>query len=160
VMRRVERAGILVRMYATAAAHAPPLDPIAVLVELGDTGVAITVADEDVVVGIPRDVGRAAEVAIDVRRHRGTADDRLEVVRLVRPLRTPAEIQRDVAGRIEFRDRLRSFVDRPEIVVAIEANAVTVAEPVDVLADLAHVLARGVELEQLRRGVSVERPAR
>src|SRR5439155_1727638 len=52
------------------------------------------------------------------------------------------------------------LVDDPEIVVLVEPHAVRVTEPVHTLSDLSNELTGLIELEQLRRRVAVERPAR
>src|SRR6185436_19085741 len=66
----------------------------------------------------------------------------------------------DVAFGIEAGRRLGALVDHPQVVVAVEADSVTVAKAVDVLADLAKELAGRIELEQLRRSVAIQRPGR
>src|SRR5262245_42142653 len=54
---------------ASATCRTSELDDIAVLVELVDVGVLVAVADEDVPLGVPCDVGRLVEVARPRRRH-------------------------------------------------------------------------------------------
>ena len=63
-MRRVELA-------LAAAGGAPLLYPVAVLVvELSDPRIDVAVADEYVALGIPGDVGRLPELAVDGRTRR------------------------------------------------------------------------------------------
>src|SRR4051812_7157908 len=74
VVRRVE----LPRL---AAPRAPRLDPVAVFIELGDARIRVAVADVDVVVAVPRNVGGTTEVAVDRRRRRPAASPTFEIFR-------------------------------------------------------------------------------
>src|SRR5688572_3316718 len=84
----------------------------------------------------------------------------VELFGIVGTFGTPAKVHRDVAGRIELHHRVRALVDDPEVVIAVVPRAVRVAEAVDPAADLARELPALVELEKLRRGVTVERARR
>ena len=70
VVRVVDAARVLVGVVAAAPELPPRLDPVAVLVELRDARVHVAVADVDVVVAIPRHVGRAVERAFTCARVR------------------------------------------------------------------------------------------
>ena len=70
--------------------------------------------------------------------------------------RLAPEHQRDAALGVELHDLVGALVDRPDVVLRIDAQAERGVEAVDVLAPLAHELAAGVELEQAR-AVAVER---
>ena len=53
--------------------------------------------------------------------------------------------------RAELDDHVRAFVDRPDVVLRVDADAVRHLEAVETLADLADELAVLVELEEARR---------
>ncbi len=72
----------------------------------------------------------------------------------------PSKVERDVPSRIETHRGVDALVHHPEIVVLVVADAVTVPQSVHALADLAEELATRVELEQLRRRVTVDRAGR
>src|SRR3954464_9704615 len=103
-------------MVAAAPQLAPGLDPVSMLVELGDPGIDVPVADVDVVIRIPRDVGRTVEGALAEARLR--LRDSL-VVEAVVPFRPPAQVERHSPGgaRRELDDRVGRLVDGPEVVV-------------------------------------------
>ena len=134
------------------AVGAPRLEPVPVLVHLADARIHVAVADVDVAVGVPADVGRPLEVAVDMPRLA-----RVDVLVVVEALGAPAEVHRDVAGGVELGDRVGPLVDDPQVVVVVEPHRVPVPQPVDASADLAHEVALVVELEQVRGGVAVER---
>ena len=64
--------------------------------------------------------------------------------------RLTAEHQRDVAVRVELHDLVGTLVDRPHVVLRVDAQPERRIEPVDVLAQFADELAGGVVLEQAR----------
>ena len=70
--------------------------------------------------------------------------------------RLPAEHERDAPVGVELHDLVRADVDRPDVVLRIDAQAVGGVEPVDVLPELAHELAVLIELEQ-PRAAAIER---
>src|SRR5262249_44834326 len=120
---------------------------IAVLAELRDTRVDVAVADVDVALGVPRDVGWLPELAIDRRPRR---IDPLPRFGVVRRLLLPSEDHRHPAFGTEADDHVRALVDRPEVVVFVKAHVVRVGPGVETLADLFHELAGLVEEENLR----------
>src|SRR5215510_3984683 len=71
-----------------------------------------------------------------------------------------AEDPDDSAGWIEFDDHVRALVDRPNIVVLVDAHRMGESPTVKTLADFAHENAVLIELEQLRGGGCVSRAAR
>ena len=66
-----------------------------------------------------------------------------------------AEDHDHAAGRVELDDHVRAFVGDPDVVVFIDADGVGEGPGVEVVADLAEVVAVGVELEELRGGCAV-----
>src|ERR1700677_3483388 len=62
-VRRIELAG-------AAAGSAPLFHPVAILVELGDARVNIAIADEDVALRVPGDIGGLPELAVDGGKRR------------------------------------------------------------------------------------------
>ena len=139
-----------------AARLADRRDPVAVLGELRDARVDVAVADVDVAVGVPGDVGRLAELAVDGRPRRRHARPRLG---LVRRFLLAAEHHRHVPFGVDADDHVRALVDGPEVVVLVEADGVRVRPGVEALADLAEELAGLVEEQDLRRGGAVGRAA-
>src|SRR5260370_23279577 len=87
-VRDVELAGLI-------AGLAPGFEPVAVLVNFGDAGVDVAVADVRVAAGIPRDVGDLAEHSIDGRKRRLDVLERLGA--LLRSLLLAAENHDDAA---------------------------------------------------------------
>ena len=68
----------------------------------------------------------------------------------VRRFLAAAEHPHHAAGRIELDDHVRALVDRPDVVVLVDAHAVGERPGVEALADLADILAVAGELEELR----------
>ena len=97
------------------AAFAPGLQPVAVLVDLGDARIDVAVADVSVAGGVPRDVGHLAEHAVDGRQRRVRMLQRRGV--LVGRFLLAAEHHRDAALRREFDDHVRALVGDPDVVV-------------------------------------------
>ena len=99
--------------------------------------------------------GRCRRRAEDSRTHRaggprrGAGPD-------VDGFRFAAEHERDPAVRVELHHLAGADVDRPDVVLRIDADAVRRVEPVDVLAELADELAILIELEQAG-AASIER---
>ena len=96
---------------ARAGSVGPPrLDPVAILVHLGDARIDVAVAEIYVVFRIPRHIGWPVIESIDspLFGRRGSLE--LEAFISLRP---PPEIHEDVPGRIELHDRIRSFIDDP-----------------------------------------------
>ncbi len=142
-MRRVQLA-----QRRSAPRLADRRDVVAVLGELRDAGVDVAVADVDVALGVPRDVGRLAELTRHGRPRRIHSLPRLG---FVRRLFLPSEHQRHAPFRIEADDHVRALVDRPEVVVLVEADRVRVRPGVEALADFANEFAGLVEEQHLRR---------
>src|SRR5215467_7613804 len=68
------------------------------------------------------------------------------------------ENHHDVAGLIELDDHIRTFINRPDVVILVDPHGVRFRPCIETLADLADELAFRTELEQLRRGGTVDRP--
>src|SRR5439155_8134825 len=109
-MRRVELARLV-------ALFAPGLHPVAVLVVLRDSGVDIAVADEDVALRVPGDVGWLPELTVHVRPRRIHTRPRLGFVRC---LLLAAKYHRHTAGRVELDDHVRTLVHGPDVVVPVD----------------------------------------
>jgi hypothetical protein len=123
------------------SARPPRHHPVAVLVELRDPRVPVAIADVDVVVGVESDIGRSAEVPVDVHWRRcPVSTDRYVIVRFVRSLRAATEIERYITSGVEPYRRMRSLVDDPQVVKAVVAKAVTIGKPVHALPDFADEL--------------------
>ena len=138
---------------------APRLHPVAVLVVLGDARVDVAVADVDVALRVPGDVGRLAEQAVD----RAAAADR----------RAPTA---SVSSSADSFRRPNTITTRPAwLNLMIMSEPLSMAQmlsslsmrtrvrerpAVQALADLADEFALGTELEQLRRGRRVRRDRR
>ena len=135
------------------AEGSPVHQEVPVLVELHHTGVHVAVTDEDVAIRVPRDVRRPVEVA-PVRPCLLRAGKLHDAVKTLFPA---PQVHHDVSVRIELDDGIRGFVHDPQIVFVVEADLVSIGEPVDTLAVLAPVFAVVVEFEQLRRGVHPDR---
>ena len=80
-----------------------------------------------------------------VRRRDGAVDGR----------RPAAEHHQELALRTELRDGVRAFVDRPDVVLRIDAHGVRELEAVIALADFLDEVAVLVELPQPRVGAAV-----
>jgi len=61
--------------------------------------------------------------------------------------------------RVEAHHHIGAFVGDPNIVVTIDANRMRKGPGVQIPADFAHILACGIEFEQLRSGCPVRRAA-
>ena len=64
--------------------------------------------------------------------------------------RLAAQNHLHAAVRVELDDLRRHLIDDPDVVLRIDAHLLRLQEAVDALADLAHELARAIELEQPR----------
>ena len=69
---------------------------------------------------------------------------------LIGPLIPPAQDHGHAAFRVELDDRVAALVDHPDVVLGIDAHAMTEHVAVELLPDLPHVVAVRVELERLR----------
>src|SRR6185369_10501892 len=127
---------------------APRLHPVAALVDLGDTRVDVAVTDICVAILIPRDVGRLTEQTVDVRQRRLGMPPGAGV--LVCRFLAAAEYPLYATSGVELDDHVRALVDRPDIVVAVDAHSVGECPAIEPLADLADELAVLVELQKLR----------
>ena len=147
-VRRVELAGL-------RALAAPRFQPFAVPVHLGDARIDVSVADIGVAGRVEGDVGHLSEAPVFMRQRRiGTLERRRFPVRCF--LLAP-EHHRDTAPGVELDHHVRSLVRDPDVVVRVHAYGMAERPGVQVLADLAHEISFGIELEQLRRGGGVGR---
>src|SRR6185295_10076337 len=114
-VRQIELAGV-------GAFGAPLLYPIAVLVEFGHARIDVAVADVDVALRIPGDIGGLTEQAVD------GGERRLDVLPGLRlflgGFLAAAEDPEHAPGRIELDDHVRAFVDGPDVVVLVDAHRV------------------------------------
>src|SRR4030095_6060811 len=140
------------------ALGAPLLHPIPIFVVFSDARIDVAVADIDVAFGIPRDVGRLSEKPVYCGERRLDMFPGFGV--FVSRFLSAAEDPDDSAGRVEFDDHVRALVDRPNVVVLVDAHRMGERPAVKTLADLAHENAVLIELEQLRSGGRVSRAAR
>jgi hypothetical protein len=136
---------------------APRLNPISVRVVLGDPGIDVAVADISVSGRVPGHVCDLPECPVDGWRRRAWM--RPWSVGLVRGFLLAAEHHHDPAVGIELDHHVRALVDGPDVIVFVDADGVGEGPRVEVMTDLAHELPVGVELQQLRRGGAVGRPA-
>src|SRR5215472_3504180 len=113
-VRRIELAEL-------AAALAPLLRPAAVFIVLGHARIGVPVADEDVALRAPGDVGRLAELAVQRRARRVGARPGNG---LVRRLLLAAGHHRHAALGVEANDHVRPLVDGPDVVVLVDAHRV------------------------------------
>ena len=158
------------------AGGAPLADEAPLLVELGHAVVgAKPVGDVDVAGGVPRHVGGTAErgpgralagtacrcapltpaAAWAARAGPGRAFRTWRRRTHQHRLGLAPEHERHAALAVELHDLAGADVDGPHVVLRIHAQADRGIEAVDVLAQFAHELAGGVELEQAR-AVAVE----
>ena len=144
----------------SVASRAPRLENSPVLVELRDARVAVAVRDEDVARAIPRDIGRPIEVVAGNagarypppppvrRRAAAPASRRIRPTSGLRPI-----VISDPAVGLELDHHVGAAVHHPDVVLRIHPHRLREQESVHALADLAHVLARPIELEQPRAAV-------
>ena len=71
-----------------------------------------------------------------------------------------AEDPLHASRRVELDHHVRPLVDRPDVVVSVDADAVRERPAVQLFADLADELTLRPELEQLCRGGAIRRPVR
>ena len=152
VVRVAEVAGVLIGVFSALARRAPALEPVSVLVELGDLRIEVAVADVDVIVPVPGDVGGAVEVAVHRRRRRIG----VPVARLVRAFIAPPEVHYHHSLGIKLHYGHRSFVHHPQVAVLVEAHRVCIGQAVDAAPDFAYEVALLVELHYLRGGLAVD----
>src|SRR5262249_51510085 len=134
---------------------APLLNPIAILVVFRDARIDVAVAYIDVAFGIPRHVGRLTEKPVYCGERRLDMFPGFGV--FVSRFLSAAKAPDDSAGRVDFDDHVRAFVDRPDVVVLVDAHRMGESPAVKTLADFAHENPFLIELEQLRRGWRVSR---
>src|ERR1700728_4695437 len=102
-------------------------------VVFGDPRIDITVADVGVALGVPGDIGRLAEQAVDRRQWRIDVFPRLGAVG---GFLAAAEYPLDAAGRIKLDDHVRALVDGPDVVILVDAHAMRKSPGIKTLADL------------------------
>src|SRR6266851_4488289 len=120
-VRGVELAGLV-------AGFAPGFEPVAVLVDFGDAGIHVAVADVGVAGSVPRDVGDLAEHSIERRKR-----------------------------RLDVLERLGAFVGDPNVVVLVDFHGVSEGPGVEVVAYFAEKFSVGSEFEELRGACSIGR---
>ena len=108
-----------------------------------DSVVGVAVRDEDVVVLVPRDIGRPCEEVTLIRARSPRRGGRTLYGR-----RTIAKHHHHPTLGVELDDLVRSFVDRPDVVVLVDPNFVGELEAVEPGTDLALEVAILIELEQ------------
>src|SRR5262245_48524454 len=118
----------------------------AVLIKLDDAIVAIAVADEDVPLRIPSDIRRPAENVFLRRRIRARSGS----YGSFHCRRPAAENHQDSAFRTKLRDDVRAFIDRPDIVLRIDAHRMREFKTIVAFADLFDEDAILVEFPQTR----------
>ena len=153
VVRVTEVAGVLIGVFSALARRAPALEPVSVLVELGDLGIKVAVAHVDVVVFIPGHICGTVEVAV----HRSRWRIGVAIARLVWALVAPPEIHQHHPLGIEFHHRHRCFVHHPQVVILIEAHRVCVGQAVHAAADFADEIPLLIELHDLCSGLPIDR---
>ena len=72
----------------------------------------------------------------------------MPAIQIADVLRLPPQKQLNLSGRIKFDHHARHLVDRPDVVLRIDAHLLGHEKAVQVLADLANIFAAFVELEQ------------
>ena len=114
----------------------------------------MAVRNKDIPLLVECDVGRPVElVPLDAsadrtgRGGRRTTTDPIEA-RHRQVFRCASENHLHLSLLVELDDRARPLVDRPDVVLRIDANRVGEDESVKTLAELAQILARLVELEE------------
>ena len=137
---------------------APGLEPLAVLIDLGDARIDVAVADKSVAGLVPGDVGHLSEKAIVGRKRRVRMFEWRGV--LVRGFLFAPEHHVDPAFRGELDHHIRALVGDPDIVLGVDLHRVRERPGIEVMADLPQIIAVGVKLEQLRRRRGVSRAGR
>src|SRR5216684_3328402 len=140
-VRGVELAGLI-------AGFSPGLEPVAVLVDFGDAGIDVAVADISVASRSPRDVGNLAEHAVDGRQRRLDVFEGFGA--FVGGFLLASKDHDDAAFGIKFDDHVRAFVGDPDVVVLVDFYGVREGPSVKVMADFAEKFSVGSELEELR----------
>src|SRR5262245_61326779 len=136
-----------VQLAASAAARPSLLDESSVLVELHDARVAISIGHEDIPRRIKAHVSGPAEDVWLWRRFGCSWSVGREPLDRLGP---PADHHRHAAVRRELDHHVRTFIDRPDVVLAIDSDRMREFEPVQALADLAYEGPVLIELEQSR----------
>ncbi len=135
--------GVELQRFGTA--DADRLDEAAVLVVLRHTRVVVPVGDEDVALRVPGDVGWAIEA---VRRRLGHRRRRRD--QPFDRFMTAPHHHLDLAFGVELDDRVGAFVNRPDVVLGIDAHGVRHREAVGAAPDLLHEIPVLIELEEAR----------
>ena len=140
--------------FGAGSARADGLDPAAVLAELHDARVVVAIGDEDVVLGVPRQVRLPVERADTRRRDAlGVLFTALEVfLEIVDRFRLAAEDHLHHRIRVELDDHVRPFVHHPDVVVLVDAHRVGKRRRVVARPPQLDELQVFVELEQLGGG--------
>src|SRR5262249_13023259 len=140
-MRRVELARVI-------AAVAPGLDPVTVPVSFRDAGIDVTITDEDIAGWVEGHIRWLPEPSVlggqwRRRMFQWTSG-------FVRRFLLAPEHHGHTTFRIEPDDHIRPFVDRPDVVLFIDAYCVSKRPSIEILADLTNELAIRSEFLQLR----------
>ena len=145
-VRQIELAGLFAGLLAADLREEP-----AVLVELHHAVVAVAVGHEDIALRVPSHVRRTAEDVLLRRRVRagGRRDG------AVNGRRPAAQHHQELALGAELRDGVRALVDRPDVVLRVDADRVRELKAVIALADFLDEVAVLVELPQPRGGAAV-----
>ena len=141
-------------LQGSVAARAHRLDEAAVLVVLHDARVAVAVRHEDVALGVPADVGLAVERIRFVRAGvLAAARHQRDLLQRIGPL---AEHHQDLPVGAELRDDVGALVDRPDVVVLVDAHRVRERHAVAAGAELLDERPRLIELEEARLAAARE----
>src|SRR5260370_37193513 len=125
------------------AGFAPGFEPVAVLVDFGDAGIDVAIADVSIAGGVPGDVGDLAEHAVNGRERR--LDVLWRFGALIGSLLFAAEGHNDVTFLTEFDNHVRAFVGDPNVVVPIDLDGVGKGPGGKMMADLAEKFSVGVK---------------
>src|SRR3984885_6869221 len=138
-----------------AAGLSPGCYPVALLVDLGDPGVDVAIADVGVARRVPGDVGHLAEHALNGRQRR------LEVLprcrRFVGCFLLAPKDHGDATLWRELNDHVGAFVCDPDVVVFVDLDRVGKGPSVEVATYLAKEFPVGSELQQLSSARSIRR---
>src|SRR5678816_2670193 len=100
------------------------LHPVAILVVFGDSGIDVSIADENVALTVPGYVCGLPELTVDRWPWRSHARPR--DCSFIRSFLLAAKYHFDAAFRIELDDHVGAFVHGPDVVVAIDSHGVRV----------------------------------
>src|SRR5262249_19194110 len=119
-----------------------------VLVVLDDPRIAISVGDENIPGGVPRDIGRPVE-CIRLRRRLRGARRRRRFYPFNR-FGPPAQKHDDSPLGIELDNHVRPLIDGPNIVLWIDPYRMSEREAIQTLTDLADIFPILIEFKQTR----------